>query len=83
MPHDLEHAAIFAVAVAAFAVAYRGRSLSLALSAIVYSAALELAQLLVPGRHARMEDFLVDALSACLMILVCDIVLRSPSLQRG
>ena len=77
--HDLEHAAIFVAAGAAFAIAYRGRSLSLIIGAILYSAVLELAQLLVPGRHARIEDFVVDAASACGVILVCDIVLRAPS----
>ena len=79
LPHDLEHAAIFVAAGAAFAIAYRGRSLSLIIGAILYSAVLELAQLLVPGRHARIEDFVVDAASACGVILVCDIVLRAPS----
>jgi VanZ family protein len=75
--HDIEHAAIFAAAGAAFAIAYRGRSLSLILAATAYAAVLELAQLLVPGRHARMEDFLVDAASACCLILVCDVVFRA------
>jgi VanZ family protein len=31
----------------------------------VLTGALELAQLWVPGRHARLEDFIVDALTAC------------------
>jgi VanZ family protein len=26
--------------------------------------------LLIPGRHARLSDFLVDALSACLGLLI-------------
>jgi VanZ family protein len=79
--HDLEHAGIFAAAGAAFAIAYRGRLFPLMMWAILYSAALELAQLLVPGRHARIEDFLVDAVSACGMILACDVALRAPSGQ--
>jgi VanZ family protein len=32
--------------------------------------ALELLQLLVPGRHARLEDFIVDAIAACAGIVV-------------
>jgi len=32
--------------------------------------ALELLQLLMPGRHARLEDFIVDAIAACAGIAV-------------
>jgi VanZ family protein len=83
LPHDLEHAAIFAAAGAAFAIAYRSRLFSLIKGAILYAAVLELAQFLVPGRHARIEDFVVDAASSCGMIIVCDIVLRAPSSRAG
>lgn len=34
--------------------------------AVVLIAALEVLQFWAPGRHARLEDFAVDALTACL-----------------
>jgi VanZ family protein len=76
LPRELKHAVIFAAAGAAFAVGYRGRLAALVMLAVVYSGALELAQTMVPGRHARLSDFMTDATSACLMILFCDVVLR-------
>ena len=33
---------------------------------VVLIGVLELLQLFVPGRHARLEDFVVDALAACI-----------------
>src|SRR5262245_25982374 len=37
-----------------------------ALGLIAFAGAIELAQLFVPGRHARLSDFVVHAGSACL-----------------
>jgi VanZ family protein len=79
LPREVEHAAIFGAAGMAFAVGYRGRLVALVMLAVIYSGALELAQMMAPGRHARLEDFMTNALSACLMILFCDVVLRDPS----
>jgi VanZ family protein len=61
---DGEHALAFILIGLAFGLAYpvqRRLTLIIALAAI---AVLELLQLVVPGRHARLEDFLVDAVSA-------------------
>jgi VanZ family protein len=47
-----------------FALGYpRSRPLAAGLT-VVFTGALELLQLLVPDRHARLEDFLADALAA-------------------
>lgn len=62
---DGEHALAFVLIGLAFAVAYPRRRLLTAALAVVVIGALELAQMLVPGRHARLEDFIVDALAAC------------------
>ena len=65
LPHDLEHAAIFALTGLALGLGYPNR-VQLHMSVlIVFSAAIELAQLYAPGRHARVIDFAVDALAAC------------------
>jgi VanZ family protein len=63
---DGEHALAFVLIGLAFAMAYpkqRRLTLMIAVAAI---AVLEVLQLFVPGRHARLEDFLVDAVSACI-----------------
>jgi VanZ family protein len=63
---DGEHALAFVLIGLAFGLAYRQHRLLAATIAVVLTGALELAQLWVPGRHARLEDFAVDALTACV-----------------
>jgi VanZ family protein len=70
LPHNVEHFAVFCLMGAAFALAYQGRPYSLGLTAILFAAALEVFQILIPGRHARMSDFLVDALGAAAGIAI-------------
>jgi VanZ family protein len=41
---------------------------------VVLVGALELLQLLVPGRHARLEDFVVDALAALAGFAIAAII---------
>jgi VanZ family protein len=62
---DGEHALAFVLLGLAFGLAYRQHRVAAAVIAVVLTGALELAQLWVPGRHARLEDFIVDALTAC------------------
>jgi len=66
VPHDIEHAAVFLAAGILFGAAYPGREWLLSSGAIAFCAAIELAQLYVPGRHARLGDFVVDAAGAVL-----------------
>jgi hypothetical protein len=47
-----------------FALAYSQRPIPLMLSAIVFSAVLELMQIPLPTKHARLEDFFTDALAS-------------------
>jgi VanZ family protein len=62
---DGEHALAFVLVGLAFGLAYTRNRPRVAAIAVVIIAALELAQLWAPGRHARLEDFVVDALTAC------------------
>lgn len=63
---DGEHALAFILVGLAFGLAYgRNRLLTTAV-AVVLIGALEIMQLWAPGRHARFEDFAVDALAACV-----------------
>jgi hypothetical protein len=60
---DGEHLLAFVLVGLAFALGYpRHRWLAAGLT-VVMTGVLELLQLFVPGRHARLEDFLVDALA--------------------
>jgi VanZ family protein len=67
---DGEHAFAFVLLGLAFGLAYRRRRLLTAAIAVIMIGVLELLQLLVPGRHARLEDFVVDALAACVGLAV-------------
>jgi VanZ family protein len=72
--HDGEHALAFVLLGFAFALAYpRQRMLAAGIS-VVLIGALELLQLFVPGRHARLEDFVVDALTALVGFAIAAIV---------
>jgi hypothetical protein len=61
---DADHSLAFLLVGLAFALAYpQHRRLAMAIS-VVLIGALELLQFMSPGRHARLEDFVVDALAA-------------------
>src|ERR1700727_2559524 len=62
---DGEHALAFVLIGLAFGLAYaRNRLFTVGVS-VVLIGVLELLQLWMPGRHARLEDFAVDAMTAC------------------
>jgi VanZ family protein len=65
-PHDFEHVAIFVATGLAFGLGYAGRYLVQILGLIAFSAAIEIIQLGIPGPHARVSDFIVDALSVSI-----------------
>jgi VanZ family protein len=66
---DGEHALAFVLIGIAFGLAYPRHRMTVAVT-IVLIGVLELLQLLVPGRHARLEDFIVDALAACVGFVI-------------
>jgi len=63
---DGEHALAFLLVGLAFGLAYRQRRLAVAAVAVMLIGVLEVMQFWAPGRHARLEDFLVDAGTACI-----------------
>ena len=67
---DGEHALAFILIGVAFGLAYTEHRLRVALTAVIMIGVLELLQLWMPGRHARLEDFVVDALTACAGLTV-------------
>jgi hypothetical protein len=75
VPHDFEHAVIFAATGFVFGVGYYLRLKTVAAALIVFTAAIELAQTIVPGRHARLEDFVVDALAMGIAVTLGAIIM--------
>jgi len=76
LPHDLEHAAIFAITGFMLGLGYPNRTQFQMSALIVFAGVIELAQLYAPGRHARMIDFVVDALAACIGVAFAAILMR-------
>ena len=67
---DGEHALAFILVGLTFGLAYgRNRMLTTVL-AVVLIGALEIMQFWAPGRHARLEDFIVDASAACVGLAI-------------
>jgi VanZ family protein len=70
--HNYEHLLVFGLAGFVFALAHPWRPMAVLSSGIAFAVLVELAQLPLPTRHARIEDFLVDAFGATLGIaLAC------------
>ena len=61
-----EHALAFVLLGLAFGLAYTRNRLHTAAFVIAFTGLIEILQFLAPGRHARMQDFVVDALAASL-----------------
>jgi VanZ family protein len=60
--HHLEHVLAFALLGLAFGLGYPGRRLLLALVGVAMAALLEVLQAWVPGRHANLSDFMMNAI---------------------
>src|SRR5262245_5732737 len=69
-PHAAEHGLIFLASGAAFGLAYGHRMGAMCAAAVVFCAGLEVLQLGIPGRHARVSDFLIDAIATCMGIAI-------------
>jgi VanZ family protein len=62
-PHSLEHFTIYAATGFAFGLGYKRRHDLLAILLVIFSSAIEIAQLFVPGRHARLSDLIIDTVA--------------------
>ena len=63
LPHGLEHLVAFLLTGLAFGLGYANRYVFATLLLIAFVALVEVAQLFVPGRHARISDFFIDAIA--------------------
>src|SRR5580698_990180 len=66
-PHRFEHFAVFCATGLTLGVGYNNhRGGLLAAGLLLFAGAIEFAQIFAPGRHARLGDFVVDALAVCV-----------------
>ena len=65
---SFEHFTAFAVVGGAFSIGYRFSLMRLLLLAVFFCGGVELLHVPLPTRHARVSDFLVDAVGACFAI---------------
>lgn len=77
MAHAIEHFAIFAITGFTFGLAYDRKPVGIMLVLVIFAGVIELAQLFVPGRHARLSDFIVDALAACVGAALASVTART------
>jgi VanZ family protein len=61
----------------AFGIAYSGYQWLASAMAVIFCASIEVAQLAVPGRHARLSDFFVDAIAVCVGIFGGSTLMRA------
>ena len=81
-PHNLEHFTIFAATGFALGLGYKRRHDLLAIFLVIFCGSIEIAQLFVPGRHARLSDFTIDTVAACIGLVTSSLLsLRSASEQ--
>ena len=62
----LEHFLIFLAVGVAFGFGHPRKPGLVALALLIFAACLEIAQASVPGRHARLSDFVVDGMASVL-----------------
>lgn len=67
---DGEHALAFVLVGLAVGLSFPQQRLRVAAVSAVLIGLLEIMQLWAPGRHARLEDFLVDATTACIGLAI-------------
>ena len=75
LPHGLEHFAIFWATGLAFALGY-SLTLQLATLLVIFSGAIEILQFFIPGRHARLSDFIVDALASIIGVIMVLLIVQ-------
>jgi VanZ family protein len=81
-PHNFEHFGIFFATGIAFGAGYSRSPALFSIALIVFAGAVELGQNLVPGRHARWSDFVVDAIAVAIGTIVASFVMAR-TFERG
>jgi VanZ family protein len=74
LPRPVEHFSIFLIAGVAFGFAYPYRHVVQIVYLVLFAGVVELIQLEVPGRHARVSDFVVSTLGVGVAYLLVTLV---------
>jgi VanZ family protein len=77
VPHEIEHAAAFFSNGIMFGLAYPRRESVLSVGAVAFCAAIEISQLFVSGRHARLSDFILDTIAAFAGVFASSMLIRN------
>jgi len=73
-PHKLEHFLIYFAAGFAFGLGYKFERSLLAILPVMFCGSIELLQAFVPGRHARLSDFIVDTLAMWVGLMTASLI---------
>lgn len=76
MGHGLEHIGIFLLLGLVFGLGYPRRLRAVLPGLVVYCLTVEAVQLVVPGRHARISDLLINAASALMGVAIAVMLVR-------
>jgi VanZ family protein len=82
-PSGIEHFAMFFLIGLTFALGHSRSDYSLCGAAIAFAGLLELLKHVVPTRHARLSEFVIDALAAVIGIAVSGVIDRNRLLPLG
>jgi VanZ family protein len=63
VPHHFEHFAAFFATGIACGLGYGRRPILISAALLLFAAMIEIVQVFVPGRHARLSDFVVDGVA--------------------
>ena len=73
---NFEHLLIFLATGGAFGLGYPRRLWPLLTGLLIFTASIEIAQLWIPGRHARLNDFLTDAAASWLGVVLSAVLIE-------
>jgi VanZ family protein len=76
LPHFAEHFLIYAAVGAAFRLGYNCKTSLFAILFLIFAGCIEIAQLFVPGRHARFSDFVIDVLGMYIGLVAVSLTSR-------
>ena len=74
-----EHGLAFILIGLAFGFAHPEQRLRTATVAVVMTGVLEIVQIWMPGRHARLQDFVVDVIAACIGFVIAAGLSHAPA----
>jgi len=81
--HYVEHMLAFGMLGTTFAVAYRKQAVALIVGLTSFALIVELSQTILPTRHARWQDFVVNLVAVYAGLFVGRLLLKAPGFGRS